>query len=406
MSGEDRRAASGTSHSHGGRRPVKVWNASRNVRKALVVGTYEEFLRKGREKLCVSVSEPVRIVLESDGTQVEDGEYFQTLPENTIFIVLRPGEAWAPAGEDIVTQVVSTIPKIVCETLAALGLQEEIPSWKIMDNKGKITVVLHWEKEHPPGQPPSLQVGPSGSSSVSRVTSRQSSTCSTIAAGGPRLLGVHARAASQRSASSVTSTPCLSRDNSRASATGSVAQQNSMVQTSFDSGYGMHSFVGKDGKRETVINDVYKKGGPGATQTPLVTVINADSEPVGAKQVAGGAFLGARPIISGAPSPRQLSRQGSSIESSTVHTHTVECAGGARLHQPLASHSRGSPTSNECDFHCCSLHAGHATHKTVATSPIQAEDGKRTLPKGAHVRFDVENLGASNSKWRRGRLRN
>ena len=58
----------------------------------------------GREKLCVSVSEPVRIVLESDGTQVEDGEYFQTLPENTIFIVLRPGEAWAPAGEDIVTQ--------------------------------------------------------------------------------------------------------------------------------------------------------------------------------------------------------------------------------------------------------------------------------------------------------------
>ena len=55
--------------------------------------------------------------------------------------------------------VVSTIPKIVCETLAALGLQEEIPSWKIMDNKGKITVVLHWEKEHPPGQPPALQVG-------------------------------------------------------------------------------------------------------------------------------------------------------------------------------------------------------------------------------------------------------
>ena len=54
--------------------------------------------------------------------------------------------------------MVSTIPKIVCETLAALGLQEEIPSWKIMDNKGKITVVLHWEKEHPLGQPPSLQV--------------------------------------------------------------------------------------------------------------------------------------------------------------------------------------------------------------------------------------------------------
>lgn len=429
-----------SSHSHGGRRPVKVWNANRNVRKALVVGTYDEFLRKGRDKLCVSVGEPVRIVLESDGTQVEDGEYFQTLPENTIFIVLRPGEAWAPAGEDIVSQVVSTIPKIVCETLAALGLQEEIPSWKIMDNKGKITVVLHWEKEHPPGQPPSLQVGPGagtgGSSSVSRVTSRQSSTCSTIAQGGPRLLGVHARGASQRG--SVNSTPNLSRDNSRNSASGSGAapapgsngqSSNMHVQTSFDgSGY---SYLGKDGKRveasdrDRVSNDMAGSGGykkqPGQP-TPLVTVINTDNEtsagakqqqqqPSGSGATGAGAFLGSRGpglcmTISGAPSPRQLSRQGSSIESSTVHTHTVECAGGlasARLHQPVTAHTRGSPTSNECDFHCCSLHAGHAnhqsTHKTVATSPVQAEEGKRTLPKGAHVRFDVESLGAAaNSK--------
>lgn len=186
-----------------------------------------------------------------------------------------------------------------------------------------------------------------------------------------------------------------------------------MVQTSFDSGYGMHSYMqqaNKEGKREALIGEVYKKQGGNAP--PQVTVINADSEPNnsmsakpsgGASNGSGGgsSFLGgARPIISGAPSPRQLSRQGSSIESSAVHTHTVECAGGAhRLHQPaLGAHSRGSPTSNECDFHCCSLHAGSATHKTVATSPIQAEDGKRSLPKGAHVRFDVENLGASNSK--------
>jgi hypothetical protein len=47
----------------------------------------------------------------------------------------------------------------------------------------------------------------------------------------------------------------------------------------------------------------------------------------------GAGYLVNRPIISGAPSPRQLSRQGSSIESSALHTHTLECAGGARLHQ-------------------------------------------------------------------------
>ena len=54
----------------GGRRPVKIWNAARTVRKALVVSTYEEFHRKGREKLGLGKVEPIRVVLESDGTQV------------------------------------------------------------------------------------------------------------------------------------------------------------------------------------------------------------------------------------------------------------------------------------------------------------------------------------------------
>ena len=52
------------------RRPVKIWNAARTVRKALVVSTYEEFRRIGREKLGLGKVEPIRVVLESDGTQV------------------------------------------------------------------------------------------------------------------------------------------------------------------------------------------------------------------------------------------------------------------------------------------------------------------------------------------------
>ena len=75
------------------------------------------------------------------------------------------------------------IPTIVCDTLYAMGLHDQTPSWKIMDNKGRITVVLHWEREGAEFQAIS---GPS----------RQSST-STIASGGPRLLGVHARSLSQ-----------------------------------------------------------------------------------------------------------------------------------------------------------------------------------------------------------------
>jgi hypothetical protein len=46
--------------------------------------------------------EPVRVVLETDGTEVDDREYFQTLPENSIFLFLRSGEIWRPEGTDAV----------------------------------------------------------------------------------------------------------------------------------------------------------------------------------------------------------------------------------------------------------------------------------------------------------------
>ena len=48
----------------------------------------------------LSSEEPVSIVLEGDGTQVDDGEYFQTLPENSIYMFLRSGESWHPTGSD------------------------------------------------------------------------------------------------------------------------------------------------------------------------------------------------------------------------------------------------------------------------------------------------------------------
>ncbi|PRD27216.1 UNVERIFIED_CONTAM: Cell death activator CIDE-3 [Trichonephila clavipes] len=40
----------------------------------------------------------VKIVLESDGTEVEDDIYFQTIDKDTIFLILCPGERWLPPG--------------------------------------------------------------------------------------------------------------------------------------------------------------------------------------------------------------------------------------------------------------------------------------------------------------------
>jgi len=56
----------------------------------------------GKDKLGVPASEPVRLVLECDRTQVEDGEYFRTLANNTVLLLLRQGERWYPTGVDAI----------------------------------------------------------------------------------------------------------------------------------------------------------------------------------------------------------------------------------------------------------------------------------------------------------------
>ncbi|XP_026474146.1 uncharacterized protein LOC113377905 [Ctenocephalides felis] len=147
-----------------GKRPLKLWDCWRNVRKGLVVGSYEELILRGKDKLGVGANEPVRLVLECDGTQIEDGEYFRTLANNSVLLLLRQGERWFPSGADVIKAAISAIPKIVCETIHALELQDETPSWKIMDNKGRVTVVLHWDQRH--GQSQTLaQSGPISASS-------------------------------------------------------------------------------------------------------------------------------------------------------------------------------------------------------------------------------------------------
>lgn len=41
---------------------------------------------------------------------------------------------------------IHAIPRIVCDAINTLELIDEAPSWKIMDNRGRITVVLNWDQ--------------------------------------------------------------------------------------------------------------------------------------------------------------------------------------------------------------------------------------------------------------------
>uniref|UniRef100_A0ABD2WXB1 CIDE-N domain-containing protein n=1 Tax=Trichogramma kaykai TaxID=54128 RepID=A0ABD2WXB1_9HYME len=297
------------------KRPFKVWDSWRNVRKGLVVGNYEELILKGKEKLGLTSNEKVSLVLESDGTQVDDCDYFKTLSNNTVLLLLRNGERWSPTGVDVIRAAISAIPKIVCETIYALELHDETPSWKIMDNKGRVTVVLHWDQR--------------------LTTSTQSTTktndCSQLSK----------YASSAKTDYSTSYRPSL------------------MLQTSLDK----FNYNNKSPTCSDII------GSGSHRSSPQITVINHDDI------IHRNCMSSSESSYVPSHQHGQLIRQGtSSIDSATIHIHNAECSN--HIHQPIVR--VGSPTNNansiECDFHCCALHEEGrriAVHKSVATSPIQ-----------------------------------
>lgn len=75
--------------SHGGTKSI-------NIHMRYVKSYPLSVLSTGREFLGFSPSEPVTVVLEDDGTIVEDQSYFLCLPLNTKFMLLHEKETWSP----------------------------------------------------------------------------------------------------------------------------------------------------------------------------------------------------------------------------------------------------------------------------------------------------------------------
>ncbi|XP_050695735.1 uncharacterized protein LOC126985177 isoform X5 [Eriocheir sinensis] len=231
-----------------GKRPYKVWDSGRQVRKGLVVASFNELIEKGREKLELGEVR-IKVVLEADGTQVEDPEYFCTLPENTVFLLLRQGEHWYPAGVEVLRQAITAIPKIVCETIYSLGLHDEAPVWKIMDQYGKITVVLSWD--------PSLR----GDRHVSSTSPRKPSATATrmiVSGVGENAIQRHEYLVAQPSA---VSTPSPAPTISLTGTKSPVPAAGATIQAPV----GTVTTIHRDGKKETLINDI----GPAITAPPL-----------------------------------------------------------------------------------------------------------------------------------------
>ncbi|KAK1157327.1 DNA fragmentation factor subunit alpha-like isoform X1 [Acipenser oxyrinchus oxyrinchus] len=80
-----------------GEKPCKVCNLSRQKSYGIAVRSLEDLKTKGRETLGMDSKVLVSVLLEEDGTIVEDEAYFMCLPPNTKFMILHSKERWGPA---------------------------------------------------------------------------------------------------------------------------------------------------------------------------------------------------------------------------------------------------------------------------------------------------------------------
>lgn len=77
-------------------KPCKVCNFTRQKSYGVVAPSIDELKEKGRQCLGFNSSDSVTVVLENDGTVVEDQAYFLCLPSNTKFMLLNDKETWSP----------------------------------------------------------------------------------------------------------------------------------------------------------------------------------------------------------------------------------------------------------------------------------------------------------------------
>ena len=80
------------------RKPYKVMDRTRRVKMGLVASSLEELTLTSRRKLDYPGDKEVVVVLEEDGTVVDEEDYFQTLEFNTCLMLLHPGERWSPSS--------------------------------------------------------------------------------------------------------------------------------------------------------------------------------------------------------------------------------------------------------------------------------------------------------------------
>lgn len=72
---------------------LQIKDVTRQIKKAVVASNLQELQKKSAEKF--GKTEEPQIHLDSDGTEIDDEDYFQTLEANAELIAVFSGEQWS-----------------------------------------------------------------------------------------------------------------------------------------------------------------------------------------------------------------------------------------------------------------------------------------------------------------------
>ncbi|KAI5746736.1 hypothetical protein M8J77_006943 [Diaphorina citri] len=112
-------------------RPYKIIDYKRERKVGVVASSLQEIKRKAQDKLS-NTSDNIKILLESDGTEIDEEDYFCTLENNTTLMVLFDHEKWTPIKQFVdavdgshhpLTQLLSLLQEDIGQ-LSLLGGQE------------------------------------------------------------------------------------------------------------------------------------------------------------------------------------------------------------------------------------------------------------------------------------------
>ncbi|XP_018322255.1 DNA fragmentation factor subunit alpha-like [Agrilus planipennis] len=73
-------------------KPFKITNVTREIRKGVVANSLSDLTSKVCEKF--GYDDEVSVVLEVDGTEIDDEEYFATLEPHTNLMILKGDQKW------------------------------------------------------------------------------------------------------------------------------------------------------------------------------------------------------------------------------------------------------------------------------------------------------------------------